>query len=154
MILVTIGTQLPFPRLIGMMAALAPQLDEEIVAQIGLDTADYDGIETRATLSPAEFGRLFDRARVIVAHAGIGTILSAKTRRKPLIIVPRRHDMNEHRNDHQLATARQIEGLEGLYVAWEAADLTRLLTGPALAPAVPALGPRATQLVDRLRREF
>lgn len=154
MIFVTIGTQLPFPRLIEAIAALVPELNEEVVAQTGADSATYPGITSHTTLSPAEYNVLFKTARLVVSHAGIGTILSAKALRKPLILAPRRFDMGEHRNDHQMATARQVENLEGIYVAWNDAELAAFLKGPPLAPAQPGAGPKAATLIERLRTEI
>lgn len=150
MIFVTTGTQLPFPRLIAAMDDLAPHLTEEIVAQVGPDTAPRTHLDCHASLSPAQFEDHFQRARVIVAHAGIGTILSAQAAERPLILVPRRHALGEHRNDHQLATARQVEQLPGIYVAWQADELAKLLQ-TELEPASPAQGKTAPQLIARIR---
>ena len=135
MIFVTTGTQLPFPRLIAQMNALAPELDEEVIAQIGPDPGPYPALRLAPHLSPAEFNDTFAAARIIVAHAGIGTILSAKRLGKPLVLVPRRHDLDEHRNDHQLATARAVDGRTGLYIAWEVEALADLLAQEDLIPA-------------------
>lgn len=155
MILATVGTQLPFPRLIGALDALAPELGEEIVAQTGPRGPGNDdlwpNLDVRARLAPAEFDALFAAARVIVAHAGIGTILSARRHGKPLVILPRRHALGEHRNDHQLATARQVAALPGIHVAWEADELGPLLARPDLEPAREAESPSHTALIARLR---
>jgi UDP-N-acetylglucosamine transferase subunit ALG13 len=151
-IFATVGTQLPFPRLIAALDALAGDLDEPIVAQ----TADPGAapprhLDARAAMDPATYDRLFAAARVVVAHAGIGTILSAQRHGKPLVIVPRRLALNEHRNDHQLATARHVSTLPGIHVAWEVTDLADLLTRPDLAPASTALSPTRDRLIARLR---
>lgn len=151
MIFVTVGTQLPFPRLLDAMNALAPGLDEEVVAQTGPEPGDWPRLNVRAHLDPPEFGALFAAARVVVGHAGIGTILTAKSQAKPLIVMPRRHALGEHRNDHQLATARYVEALEGIRVAWDAADLGTLLRVPAPAPATESPGPSHAALIARLR---
>lgn len=151
MIFVTTGTQLPFPRLISAMDALAPTLDEKVIAQVGPDTEARAHLETHATLAPARFTTLFEEARIIVAHAGVGTILSAKRARRPLIVVPRRFDLGEHRNDHQLATAKELEGLTGVRVAWEMDALPDLLKPGAIEPANPDPGPLAEGLTSRLR---
>ena len=87
----------------------------------------------------------------MVAHAGIGTILSAKRWARPLVILPRRHALGEHRNDHQIATARQVETLPGIHVAWEAADLEALLARRDLTPANETPSPSHAALVARLR---
>lgn len=151
MILATVGTQLPFPRLMRALETLAAELDEPVIAQTGPDPARYPALDQRETLAPAEFSTLFQEARVIVAHAGMGTILSARRWHKPLVILPRRHDLGEHRNDHQLATARHVADLPGIHVAWEDADLAPLLRRRDLPPADETPGPARAALIGRLR---
>lgn len=153
MIFVTVGTQLPFPRLIDAMDALAPGLGEPVIAQAGAeaDPARWPALDMRARLAPASFEALFAEARAVVAHAGVGTILSAKRLRKPLIVLPRRAALKEHRNDHQLATARQVDRLPGIHVAWEAADLGALLARHDLEPASQSRGPSHDALIARLQ---
>ena len=151
MIFVTTGTQLPFPRLIGAMNAIAKDLDERIVAQIGPDQASYPNIECVHELTPAKFKALFEEARVIIAHAGIGTILSAKAAQKPLVILPRRHALAEHRNDHQTATAKQVANIPGIHVAWTETELSNLLIKDKLVPAETGPGPHAHALLQRLK---
>jgi len=150
-IFVTIGTQLAFPRLIGAMDALAPDLGEEIVAQVGPDTEPRQHIETHDHLPSKQFDRLFKGARVVVAHAGVGSILMAKRQQRPLIILPRRHAMGEHRNDHQIATAREAATIPGVRVAWDIDDLPGLLQVPDPAPAEPTLSPQAEALITHLK---
>lgn len=151
MIFATIGTQLPFPRLMAELDRLGPDLGERIVAQVGPDPVTRVALETHANLSPDAFDVLFREARIVVAHAGIGSILSAKSYGKPLIVMPRRLVHGEHRNDHQLATARQVEAVTGIYVAWDADDLAGLLTAGTLQPAQPDPGATADQLTTRIR---
>jgi len=127
MIFVTTGTQLPFPRLISAMDAWAADAGEPVVAQVGPDSTPRPHLDVRTHLTPPDFERLFLEARVVVAHAGIGTILTAKRLGKPLILAPRRFAQGEHRNDHQMATAREVSGYQGLYVAWDMDDLPALL---------------------------
>lgn len=151
MIFVTVGTQLPFPRLIDAMDRIAGEQGERVVAQVGPEAGDWRRIEQCPTLAPAEFEALFAEARLIVAHAGIGTILSAKRIGKPLAVLPRRHALGEHRNDHQLATARAIEALPGVHVAWQAEDLPALVAARDLAPAADAESATHAALIARLK---
>lgn len=150
MIFATVGTQLPFPRLIDALNSLATTLDEEIVAQVGASTGDWPHIDARATMAPADYEATFQAARVVVAHAGIGSILSARKIGKPLVLVPRRYSLGEHRNDHQLSTARQVADLPGMYVAWETASLAKWLATPDLTPARTAQSPSHTALLSRI----
>ena len=151
MIFATVGTQLPFPRLIDTLDRLATDLGEEVIAQAGDTGGAWQNIDIRTTLEPDEFNRIFVAARVIVSHAGVGTILSARRFGKPLIILPRRHDLNEHRNDHQLATAKQVETQPGIYVAWDTDDLEALLRRTDLAPATETNSPARDALLQRLK---
>ncbi|WP_235823929.1 glycosyltransferase [Actibacterium lipolyticum] len=148
----TVGTQLPFPRLIDAMDELAPQLGEKVIAQCGPEGNGWQNIEVHDNNTPEEFRAYMREARVVVAHAGIGTILTAKQLGIPLIIVPRRIAFDEHRNDHQLATARYAEKLPGIHVAWTVDDLGPLLRQPNLEPAQDTPGPSHPALVSRLRR--
>lgn len=147
MIFVTIGTQLPFHRLVAAMDQIARELDEHIVAQIGADSDAYPNLELRHRLPPDHFEALVAEARIIVAHAGIGTILAARRHCKPLILMARRHDLGEHRNDHQVATLAALAGQPGIYPAAEPEDLARLLRRRDLVPAESTPGPDLDKLI-------
>jgi UDP-N-acetylglucosamine transferase subunit ALG13 len=47
-------------------------------------------------------------ATAIVAHAGIGTILTGLEMGKPLLVMPRKASLGEHRSDHQMATVSRF----------------------------------------------
>jgi UDP-N-acetylglucosamine transferase subunit ALG13 len=49
-----------------------------------------------------EILELYKKARIIVSHAGAGSILTIFNYTKPIIIVPRLKKFNEHIDDHQL----------------------------------------------------
>jgi UDP-N-acetylglucosamine transferase subunit ALG13 len=134
-IFLTIGTQLPFNRLVHALDDLAPRLPLDIFAQIGQSDYAPANIKWSAFLAPAEFDVKFRAASVIISHAGIGTVLSAQKHRKPLIVVPRLARFGEHRNDHQIATARQLQGKRGVYVANDIDELPALLNRDDLEAA-------------------
>lgn len=152
MIFVTVGTQLPFPRLIDAMDAVAAATEERVVAQVGPEPRDWPHLEQHANLTPKRFEELFQEARLIVAHAGVGTILSAKRFGKPLVILPRRHALGEHRNDHQMATSHTVlQTLKGVHIAWQADDLAALVARHDLEAADMSESPTHRDLVERLR---
>jgi UDP-N-acetylglucosamine transferase subunit ALG13 len=151
MILLTVGTQLPFDRLVKAVDEMSPRLTEKVYAQIGETTYAPRHIEWTRTIRPEDFDKRFRDARVVVAHAGIGTILTAQKHGKPIILFPRRSAFGEHRNDHQLATCAQVKGREGVYVADDEAALERLLNDPSLAPAPPVSNhPGRSAIAERL----
>lgn len=147
MILVTVGMQLGFDRLIEAMDRLAPSLDMPIIAQTGKGTYRPQNMEARERISPAEFEQLVQQSRLIVSHAGIGTVLTAQRFAKPIVLFPRRLEHGEHRNDHQVATVRNLEGRSSLLIALEEADLAGAIAeGLAMESATASLSPTAEQL--------
>jgi UDP-N-acetylglucosamine transferase subunit ALG13 len=83
-------------------------------------------------------------ADAIVAHAGIGTILTALELGKPVLVMPRRAKFGEHRNDHQLATARRFAELGRVSVAFDETELSARLDElygvvpqPRISPSAP-----------------
>ena len=150
MIFCTIGTQAPFDRFVRIVDEVAGHLDEEVIAQVYKNEYQAKNIKTIDFLPPDEFNKLFSKARLIVAHAGMGTIISAMRQNKPIIIFPRIAALGEHRNEHQLATARKMKELGYVYVANNAEELKELLTKPNLKP-LHKLGDFASQsLIDEL----
>ena len=126
MIFVTIGTQEPFDRLIKIMDEVALKLnDTEIVAQVFKTSYKIQNMKTLELVSPKLFDDYLNKAELIITHAGIGTIISALVSKKPIIIMPRLHKFNEHRNDHQLATARKVDSLGYVHVAYNEEELKK-----------------------------
>lgn len=135
MILVTVGTQLPFDRLIKMIDLLAPRSDSEFFAQTGSGDYEPQNIRWSRNVEPDEFDRMLRACSIIISHAGIGTVLKAYRYKKPIIIVPREAKLGEHRNDHQLATVSQLKERQGIYVANDIEGISSLLNQP-LQPAM------------------
>ena len=107
MIFVTVGTQLTFDRLIRAVDAWAEaNPGQEVFAQINEGGYQPRHIAFAAHVDPLTFSRRFAEATVVVAHAGMGTIIPALEAGKPLLLLPRLAALGEHRNDHQVGTAR------------------------------------------------
>lgn len=127
MIFLTVGTQLPFTRLVDYVDRWAIDAEEEVRAQTFCE-GNWKNINAKPMVSPLEARDLSREASIIVAHAGMGSILTALEYSKPIVIVPRRADLHEHRNDHQMATARKFELKNcGGHVAYNESDLVGFL---------------------------
>lgn len=136
MIFVTVGSQLPFDRLIKIMDEAAVDLSDRVFAQMGKTNLVPKHISAVEKVSPIEFNKFMRNSRVIVSHAGIGSILTAQKWKKPILIFPRRADLGEHRNDHQLATAAALKQVPGVYVALTADELrAKLISSEGLVPS-------------------
>lgn len=153
MIFVTVGTQLPFPRLVLEMNRIAGGTCEPVVAQTCED-APYDNLIVEPYMSAERYADVIKRARIVVAHAGIGTIMAARQAGVPAILVPRRASLGEHRNDHQAGTVRQLIGREGITAVWDTTKLASMLVEGLQLPS-PASdqqsGPALDGLVTQLR---
>jgi UDP-N-acetylglucosamine transferase subunit ALG13 len=123
MIFVTIGSQEPFDRLIEAVDSIACSLDTSIVAQVFRSNYKVKNIKTVEFISPVEYNDYIKKADIVIAHAGMGTILSVLQLQKPLIVVPRLAKYHETRNNHQVATAIQFEKMGYVKVAYDADSL-------------------------------
>ena len=144
MILVTVGTQLPFDRLIRAVDAIAPQFDGQFFAQIGEGAYQPENMRWGATIPPSEFDGMMREARLIVSHAGTGTFLTARRFGKPVVLFPRRAAFGEHRNDHQMATIARLADMPGVIGAMEEADLVPALRR-GLDHDMPTVSEQSTQ---------
>ncbi|MCM4156130.1 glycosyltransferase [Gramella sp. AN32] len=128
MIFVTVGTQEPFDRLIRAMDEIVPELgDQEIIVQAPLKTYKPIHFKTFDFINPSKYNNIFDRADLIISHAGMGTILSALTKEKSLLVMPRLVKYGEHRNEHQLHTAQKFKFLNYINVAEDEKQLQTIL---------------------------
>ena len=150
MILVTVGTQLPFDRLIRSMDTITQSLDQPVFAQTGNGAFVPKHMEWQSFVEPREFENRFGAADLIVSHAGIGTVLMAMRHKKPIILYPRRATLNEHRNDHQIATVAALAGRPGIYIAQDDATLERLSQQPLEAAGTDQNAASRCQLTDAL----
>lgn len=147
-IFVTVGAQLPFPRMLRMVAEAVLDDRQDIFAQ----TADpaYDGpLHSAPFLARDEFEQRCREAELIVGHAGMGTVLAARRHAKPLIVIVRRHELGEHRNDHQLATGAQLDAA-GLARTAETSEQLAMLIADPPAFSDAHTEREKTKLIDRL----
>jgi len=152
-IFVTVGTQLPFDRLIGAVDAWAgARPGRAVFAQTGPSTLRTQHIEHRPFIDPEECRARMEAASAIVAHAGMGTIISALELGKPLLVVPRVASLGEHRNDHQLATARRFAELGRVQVVFDMDALPAAMDQLGALVAQDRISPYASdRLVTALR---
>jgi len=128
MIFVTIGTQEPFDRLIKAMDEIAPQLSGVPIFVQTLNSGyRVKNMNVINFLSPDEFSVYFNNAKLVISHAGMGTIISALEQEKPIIVMPRLLKLKEHRNEHQLATSKKLDKLGYIRVAYDEGELKKMV---------------------------
>jgi UDP-N-acetylglucosamine transferase subunit ALG13 len=153
-IFVTVGGQLPFDRLVHTVDRWAMhQHREDVFAQIGESTNPPGHIQWQRFLSPPDFQSKAREAQVIIAHAGMGSILTALELGKPIVLMPRRAHLGEHRNDHQWATVKHLGRDVGVVVAADEDELlARLGNLEGLRSPTEARSPEYARLLDFLGR--
>ena len=111
MIFVTVGSHYQgFERLIKKMDEIVGRIEEEVVMQIG--HTDYKPVNARYFdfETYIKMQQLNRDARVVVSHAGAGSILTALEQKTPVIIVPRLKKFEEIIDDHQLEITEAMSG--------------------------------------------
>ncbi len=154
MIVLTVGEQEPFDRLVGSADVWAGVRGRrDIFAQVGATQRPPLNMEWVDHLDPPDHRRLLFEADVIVSHAGMGTILTALELGKPILVMPRRSDLKETRSDHQIDTARAFAEAGRVAVAWTEDELLEALDRLDRIPAPKRIASHASlQLLAAVRR--
>ena len=122
-VFVTVGnSDAPFDRLVACAEELAGQ---RVFVQAGRSRLRPRNTSVTPFVSFAESVARIRSARVVVAHAGCGTVNLATALGKRAIVVPRRKAFGEAVDDHQLAYAKRLH----------AAGLVTLVEDPTQIPA-------------------
>jgi UDP-N-acetylglucosamine transferase subunit ALG13 len=104
-IFVTVGTSVPFDRL---MAALAVLEDEELIVQTGNSTNVPAAARAVRFMPYDEVVATVGRARAVIGHAGVGTVLTCLAAGKVPYVMPRLAAFREAVDDHQVVFARRL----------------------------------------------
>jgi UDP-N-acetylglucosamine transferase subunit ALG13 len=132
MIFVTVGTHyLGFERLIKKMDEISAEIDEEVIAQIGSTNYQPKNMTYFSFIQDEKkLLELYKDARMIVTHAGAGTLLTISNYEKPVVIVPRLKKFNEHIDDHQLELTEVFNKKEKAEVVYDINNLKIALKNP------------------------
>tara|TARA_R110002126_G_scaffold12375_1_gene53735 strand:+ start:7959 stop:8462 length:504 start_codon:yes stop_codon:yes gene_type:complete len=154
-ILVTVGAQVPFERLVDAVDAWAREAGrDDVFAQVGETTSPPKHIAYEPFLTPAQLLARVQAADLIVGHAGMGTIITALQHGKPIIVMPRSSALGEHRNEHQLATAERFAERGAVTYAKDEADLAAWLGRMDSIQAAPKISSSASPELIRAVRDF
>ncbi|MEP9401771.1 glycosyltransferase [Sphingomonas silueang] len=144
MILLSVGTQLPFDRLVRAVDAWAVAAGrDDVVAQVGPSTYRPLAIRTFDFMEQDRFRALQAQCSLMISHAGMGSIITAMELGKPIIVLARDHRRGEHRNGHQGSTIRHFAQLPGVYAAEDEDAIAPLLDRADTLVARPILGETA-----------
>jgi UDP-N-acetylglucosamine transferase subunit ALG13 len=155
MIFVTVGAQMPFDRLIKAIDKWALENGRnDVFAQVGSSDYHPKHIQWTPFLSTEEFKQRYETAKVIIAHAGTGSIITALQLGKPILIMPRRASLRETRNDHQVATVEQFRRFDSVSVALDENELIHRLEEIDNLRGCQSIKPYASHELLEAIREF
>jgi UDP-N-acetylglucosamine transferase subunit ALG13 len=134
-IFVTLGTQaFPFDRLLRGLE----RVGEELVVQGGTSTFRPDGATWFDYLEYPELLEHVRRARVVVSHAGVGSVMTVVAEGKRPVVMPRLERHGEAVDDHQLPLARRLAAAGLATLVEDAQQLAAVLAETPPAPAALA----------------
>jgi UDP-N-acetylglucosamine transferase subunit ALG13 len=132
-IFVTAGTlHFPFDRLLGALGDLPD--DEELIVQSRAAGKLPQRARHVEDLPFDELAGLIRDARVVVCHAGVGSILTSLENGKRPVTMPRLARYGEAVDDHQLPFARRLAEAGFVTLVEDPARLAAAIASPAAAP--------------------
>lgn len=131
MIFVTVGThEQPFNRLIECVDNLKKDetITEEVVIQTGYSTYEPKYCRWQKLFPYQEMLKLVDEARIVITHGGPSSFIMPLQIGKTPIVVPRRHEFNEHVNNHQVSFAKAVaERMGSIIVVDDISELSNTI---------------------------
>lgn len=105
MIYVTLGTfPTPFTRPLQALDELCKKgvITEKVIVQCGYTKFETHHLEMIPFVSPQEMEQYIEQARIVITHAGTGSLVQPVKMEKLVIAIPRLFEYHEHVDDHQL----------------------------------------------------
>ena len=120
MIFVTVGThEQPFNRLVEYMDKWRMNHDEEVVIQTGFSTYEPKHCQWSKLYPYKTMIEMVDKARIVITHGGPSSFIMPLQIGKVPIVVPRKHEFDEHVNDHQVDFCRKVAERQGNIIVVE-----------------------------------
>jgi len=125
-IFVTAGTS-SFYRLIQKMDEYAGQTGKNIIIIIGRTEYKPHHSKYFKFIEKEYYSTLIQKAKIVVTHAGIGTIIEVLESNKPMIIVPRSKDLDEAFDNHQQEIAELMKGFPNVKVVYSVNEIPQAI---------------------------
>jgi UDP-N-acetylglucosamine transferase subunit ALG13 len=113
----------PFRRLLDGVTAIACDLPQPVFVQSGSTPFRAEGCDNAPFLNMSDFQSQVCRSKLLIMHAGAGSLITAVRAGKVPVVMARRARYGEHVDDHQIEFARELERDGRIVVASEPADL-------------------------------
>ena len=128
-VLVTVGTVMPFDRMVDGVCKLKNEgkISSEVAAQIGESEKDFQGIESFPSCEFEELNDRMAKADISICHGGSGSILGSLKAGCRVIAMARKQEFGEHYDDHQLDITKAFLDMDLIEVAKDENDIERAI---------------------------
>lgn len=157
MIFVTVGSMFPFDRLAQAADAWARRnASQDVLVQIGEGRFVPKHARWVRMMRPGEFNDTISACDLVVAHLGMGSIITAMQAQKPVVLMPRIYELGEHTSDHQMHGTEWLRDKPGIWIAKDESELQQLLdeyvVGNIASPSEKATSIASPELIARVRQ--
>lgn len=101
-----------FRRFLDTIDEMAPRFDLPFVIQDGPDPYPARNCRTIGLVAYERLMEFYRDATLVVSHTSSGPLIYAKKFRKPIITLPRRPELGEAVDDHQVETAEALKPID------------------------------------------
>lgn len=125
MIFVTVGThEQPFDRLVECVDNLKKDgtITEDVIIQTGYSTYEPKYCKWQKLFPYQEMVKKVNEARIVITHGGPSSFIMPLQIGKTHIVIPRRHEFNEHVNDHQVSFVKAVAERMGTIIVVDDMD--------------------------------
>ncbi len=126
MILVSLGThERNFFRLVKEIEKLIQKkkIKEKVIIQMGYTKYNVKGAECYDFIPFDKMINYIKNSSLMITHGGVGSIMDALSFGKVPIVVPRRKELNEHSDDHQMQITKEMEKQNLIIPVYDINDL-------------------------------
>jgi len=126
MIFISVGTEkFQFDRLIRIIDQAKKDniFKDMVVGQIGNSKYEPNNFKYYRFLENSDYMEYLEKSRILITHAGVGTLLNCLELKKVPIILPRLSEYGEHLDNHQQELAFKLDKLGLALLANDEKDL-------------------------------
>ena len=158
MILVSLGThERPFYRLLKEIEKLISEGKiKDVIIQTGYTPYKVKGAKCFDFIQFEKMQKLIKNCDFLITHGGVGSITDALNYGKATIIVPRRKELNEHSDNHQLQITKEMEKTGKIIPVYNIDDLENAIEKARKLNVKKRIQkpPKILKIIDKKLREW
>jgi len=153
-VFVTVGLERkPFERLLQAVDEAVGKgwIPADTLVQSGHNKFLFQDCKAVPFLSFDELQESVHAADLVIAHGGVGSVLMALEQRKIPLVLPRRADLGEHVDNHQIEFVKRMEQEGRVMAAYDTKEFKRVLESGEWMHRSTEMDPQEPEMVGKLR---